>query len=187
MLFSQRKGLTPVKDVIQKECMDDDLRFGLWNALHTCLWENNNHLSYNQSFQTSKLYLLFQLYWHSLFKFPIDNLPGYFENALKLIRKHFFECEWYEAYDFIEFTAQNCPDELSKQFVPFCNQILEIENSAYRFVDKKLTDLTSEEEIESIEAAIKNTSKYSGVSQHLKTALKFLTDRKSPDYRNSVK
>ncbi|UVU12518.1 hypothetical protein L2Z12_19445 [Acinetobacter baumannii] len=26
----------------------------------------------------------------------------------------FFECEWYEVYDFIEFTAQNCPNSLKK-------------------------------------------------------------------------
>jgi hypothetical protein len=32
-LFSQRKGLKPVKSVMQVDSMDDDLRNGLWNAL----------------------------------------------------------------------------------------------------------------------------------------------------------
>ena len=31
MLFSQRKGLKPVKKEIQIDNMDDDLRIGLWN------------------------------------------------------------------------------------------------------------------------------------------------------------
>lgn len=54
-------------------------------------------------------------------------------------------------------------------------------------MDSQLTDITDEEEIESIEAAIGSTTKYSGANEHLKTALGFLSDRKSPDYRNSVK
>ncbi|MBE9594508.1 MAG: hypothetical protein IMF19_13640, partial [Proteobacteria bacterium] len=33
MLFSQRKGITPVKSVLQTDSMDEDLRNGLWNVL----------------------------------------------------------------------------------------------------------------------------------------------------------
>ncbi len=32
-LFSQRKGLKPVKSIIQIDSMDTDLRNSLWNAL----------------------------------------------------------------------------------------------------------------------------------------------------------
>lgn len=32
-LFSQRKGLKPVKSVMQIDSMDSDLRNGLWNGL----------------------------------------------------------------------------------------------------------------------------------------------------------
>ena len=167
--------------------MDNALRHGLWNALHLCIWERIQFNHYSESFRSSNVYILFQHYWHNLFKIPLDNLPNYLEDAHKRVRKHFFECEWYEVYDFIEFTAQNCPEDLKEGFINFCNHILEKELSAYRFVDSQLTDITSEEEIESIELAIDSTTKYSGVSKHLKTALSFLSDRKSPDYRNSVK
>ncbi len=187
MLFSKRKGFSQVRDSVQKEEMDDALQHGLWNALHICIWENIEYHHYSQAFQSSNVYSLFLRYWHDLFKWPLDNLPDYLDEAHKRVRKYFFECEWYEAYDFIEFTAQNCPDGLAKDFTEFCNHILEKELSAYRFVGNQLTDITSKEELESIELAIDGTTKYSGARKHLHTALAHLSDRKSPDFRNSVK
>jgi hypothetical protein len=187
MLFSKRKGFSPVKDTIQKDAMDDALRHGLWNALHLCLWERIEYNHYNHTFQSSNVYSLFQHYWHNLFKIPLDNLPGYLDEAHQRVRKYFFECQWYEVYDFIEFTAQNCPDKLKSEFINFCNHILEKELSAYRFIDHQLTDITDEEEVRTIESAINSTTKYSGARKHLKTALGLLSDRKNPDYRNSVK
>ena len=187
MLFSKRKGLSPVRDNVQKDGMDDALRYGLWNAQHLCIWERIIYNDYHQSFRNSNVYDLFQQYWYNLFKIPLDNLPNSFENANKLVRKHYFDCQWHEAYDFIEFTAQNCPEELMDEYVECCNNILEKELSAYRFVGSQLTDITSEEEIESIETAIDSTTRYSGANKHLQTALGFISDRKSPDYRNSIK
>lgn len=187
MLFSSRKGFTPVKDTIQKDTIDDALRHGLWNALYLCVWEKNEYADYENTFQSSILHPLFQHYWHNLFKRPLDNLPRYYDDAHKVVREYFFKCEWYKVYDFVEFTAQNCPEDLAESYIKFCNQIFEKELSAYRFIDNQLTDITSEEEIDSIELAIKSGSKYSGVDNHLKTALGFISDRKSPNYRNSVK
>lgn len=187
MLFSKRKKLSPVRDSIQKDGMDDALRHGLWNSLHLFIWKRIEFDHYSHSFESSNVYQLFQHYWHNLFKYPLDNLPQYLEEAHGRVRKHFFECEWYEAYDFIEFTAQNCPKNLRDEFIKFCNNILEKELSAYRFVNSQLADITNEEEIESIESAIKSTAKYSGASKHIDTALRLLSDRKSPDYRNSIK
>lgn len=186
-MFSKRKGLTPFRDTIQKEGMDDALRHGLWNAVHLCIWQKIRYSDYHQTFRSANVYGLFQHYWHNLFKLPLDNLPGHLDSAHQRVREHFFKCKWYEAYDFIEFTAQNCPNDLKDEYVEFCNHILEKELSAYRFVDSQLTDITSEEEIESIEAAIGSTAKYLGANKHIRTALGFLSDRKTPDYRNSIK
>lgn len=60
-------------------------------------------------------------------------------------------------------------------------------NSAYRIISEKVTEITSEQEIQSIEEAVNNTNPYSGVQQHLKQALQLMSDRKNPDYRNSIK
>ncbi|WP_276756137.1 AbiJ-NTD4 domain-containing protein [Pseudoalteromonas marina] len=187
MLFSKRKGFTPVKDTIQKETMDDQLRHGLWNSIHLCIWENISYNNYQQNFQSANIYSLFQFYWHELFGLPLDNLPTTIGLAHKIVRDHFFKGEWYAVYDFIEFTANHCPDNLSEGFIDFTNQILEKELSAYRFIGGQLTDITSEEEIECIESAIHIPSIYKSVTDHLKTSLSFISDRKSPDYRNSIK
>ena len=37
MNFSQRKKLEPIKNLIQKDGMDDDLRKALWNILTVCI------------------------------------------------------------------------------------------------------------------------------------------------------
>ena len=62
---------------------------------------------------------------------------------------------------------------------------MEVEKSAYRFVNDKITPIVNSEEIEAIEKAI---DKESGpVKEHLNSALEKLSDRKKPDYRNSIK
>ena len=33
MRFSERYGYKPIREIIQKESMDDDLKNGLWNVL----------------------------------------------------------------------------------------------------------------------------------------------------------
>jgi hypothetical protein len=69
----------------------------------------------------------------------------------------------------------------------FSNSVLEQELSAYRFVGGKITQITSEEEISEIEEALEVSEPLKAVNTHLRRALDLLADRKSPDYRNSVK
>lgn len=187
MLFSQRKGFKPVRSVIQKNSIDEALRTGLWNVLDVVLWENLQYEPFGRGFRNSNLWELFQRYWVALFNKPLDNLPNSFDDALYVVRDHFFQCEWFEVYDFIEFTAQSAPDKFQKVFVESCNYILKQEMSACRIIDKRITEITAEEEIDSIEAALSNTDKLKGVQLHLQAALALMSDRKSPDFRNSMK
>jgi len=38
--FSQRMGFKPVKNIIQINSMDMELKNALWNDLTTCIWKN---------------------------------------------------------------------------------------------------------------------------------------------------
>lgn len=186
-LFSQRKGLKPVKSIIQVDGMDEDLRTGLWNALTAFYWSkiDSNRISGNKYVQA----LLINI-WFYYFKRPLDTLNNNWSVTYKEIREYFWRAKWYEVYDFIEFVANNYRDygsDVNAQFIDFCNDILETELSAYRFVGGKITQITSEEEISEIEKAQENTETLKPVNVHLKTALDLLSDRKSPDYRNSIK
>jgi len=69
----------------------------------------------------------------------------------------------------------------------FCNSVLERELSAYRFVEGKITQITTEAEVSEIEEALEISKPSKAVNTHLKRALDLLADRKSPDYRNSIK
>ena len=181
MLFSQRKGIKPVKSIIQINSMDIALRNGLWNVLFSFYW------SYSEEWSSGNIDTLFKSLWHSYFKQPLDTL---LDKGHKTIRGYFFKCKWYEVYDFVEFVAQNYPDatkESNKKFMDACNSILERELSAYRFVGGRITEITSEEEISEIEEALRITEPIRNVRTHIKTALDLLADRKSPDYRNSIK
>jgi hypothetical protein len=82
--------------------------------------------------------------------------------------------------------AQNHPqDSRNEQFMGTCNAFLEREVSAYRCVDARIVRIVSEEEITAIEEALR--VKVSPVREHLSRALQMLSDRRHPDYRNSIK
>jgi len=188
-LFSQRKGIKPVKSVIQVNNMDDDLRIGLWNALTIFYWNQVKDICIWIS-HYKNIDILFKRLWNNYFKKPIDTLRNYWPDTLKEIREYFFNSKWYEVYDFIEFIANNYPDEYNQvnpKFMDFCNSVLERELSAFRFVKGKITQITSKEEVLEIEEALEISQPLKAANTHLKRALDLLADRKSPDYRNSIK
>lgn len=185
-LFSQRKGIKPVKKVMQVDNIDDDLRNGLWNALTFYYWDKTSGYSFLSMSQD--LYFFFRLLWHLYFKKTIDTLNDSWQATYQEIREYYFNCTWFEVYDFVEFISRNYPDELTnKEFIASCNNILEKELSAYRFIDGKITQMTLEEEIAEIEEALETTKPLKPVFHHIKSALDLFADRKSPDYRNSIK
>lgn len=194
LTFSQRKGLKQVRNVMQIDSIDSELRASLWNALTMFYWDIMTH-SYSVSSAElqaeSDIHTLCRRIWISYFIRPLDNLPHNWADRYKAIREYFFGCLWNEAYDFIEFVANNFPasypnENINENFMNYCNQILVSENSAYRFVNGRITQITSPLEISSIEEAIE-ANIFTPVHQHIETALKMFSDRKSPDYRNSIK
>lgn len=184
--FSQRKGLKPVKNIIQVESMDNELRNALWNALFNCHWKHMKEVPYKDSNRVYEAIL--EIIWQKYFKSPLDTIPLYMKECLSHIRKYYFSCEWNEVYDFVEFIANFCQlSENNLAFIKIFNEVLESELSAYRFVGGQITQITSEEEISEIEEALESVKLLQPVTHHLKTALDYMSSRKSPDYRNSIK
>lgn len=184
-LFSQRHDFKPVKKVIQVDSMDEELRNGLWNALHVFYWDK---VSVHSLKDSGGMYTLFLTLWLDYFKKPIDTMKSAWHDAHNEIRKYFFNCNWFEVYDFTEFIVNNYPySSTNERFMEYSNSILERELSGYRFIGKKIAPITSEEEIAEIEEALEPESSLKAVATHIKTALDCLSDKKSPDYRNSIK
>lgn len=181
--FSQRTGLRPVQKLLQLDSMDDDLKNGLWNALHLYLWTTFGLTHRNELVGLAAAHAFMRCCWIHHFKLPIDTIPEYSDVALQKIHDLFFSCNWYEVYDFLDFALEYAPRK--EDFRRYCNKVLEQENSAYRFVGNRLAPITSKEEIVAVETAA--SSPYSVVNTHLSTALSHLSNRTSPDYRNSIK
>ena len=186
MLFSQRKGLKPVRSVLQVDSVDIQLRNGLWNALDDSYWSKKDP-TYELLSNLPRLNLFCHSLWRGFFKETVDSIPTSWPDALTVIKDYFFRCQWYEVYDSIEFVSGMSLGFDRGHFMNACNVLFESEMSAYRFVDHRIVQMTSEEEIVEIEAALADDSSYYPVVQHLRTALDLLSDRESPDYRNSIK
>ena len=181
-LFSQRNGFVKARDIIQKESMDADLKIGLWNVLCIFVWGSfKNPFLYNDTSFDSFIKQI----WMYFFKYPLDTLDPYWDTTYPKIKQKYLNFEWYQVYDFLEFILNNYPRDTSQAFIDACNLVLEKERSAYRFVGNVITEITSEVEIKEIDEVIHKSP--NNVQKHLTTALKLLSDKKKPDYRNSIK
>jgi hypothetical protein len=185
--FSQRHGHTEVKKVVQIDSIDEELRNSLWNVFLLCVWEKVHHETYYTSFaQSNPEFAAFcKKIWFNYFKSPLDTIPAGYGEIYESFRRVFFACKWFELYDFLEEIALYFPFNAPERFIVACNQVLTAEVSAYRFVGKTISKVTDETELCSIQTAIDASNK--GVHTHLRRALELLSDRKSPDYRNSIK
>ena len=182
--FSERQGLTPVSEIIQTDSMTEELRNSLWNVLDLEIWSAPRFI--NDSYGPPGEIDPFSLsLWVKYFKKPIDERPHDQYAKMKAIRTHFFSCEWYQVYDFLEFVVFE-RKRSSPELTEYLNIILERELSGYRFVARCLTNITSQEEIDTIEEVVRD-SEFSGVSAHISRALSLYADRDNPDFRNSIK
>ena len=181
-LFSHRKGLKSVRVEIQTEGMDDGLKNRLWSALYTSYFR---HLIERETYYDDVD--LAKYLWLLYFKYPIDRLPSNGHNFVEeVVRKHFYHCVWHETLDLIEAVLRISQDsQTNVEFAEYCNLILQSELYGYRLVKDRFVKITSEEEIVEIESAIKSAPSESRV--HLTRSLEHLSDRESPDYRNSIK
>ncbi|QDJ43811.1 hypothetical protein CBR70_22285 [Bordetella hinzii] len=102
------------------------------------------------------------------------------------MKAKFFSCPWNEVYDILEFIYVSRRglkrDDGHRQTINF---ILEKHQSAYRLIDDQFGEITQGEEIAAIESALSVAS--NPVKQHLDEALRKLSDREQPDFRNSIK
>lgn len=196
MKFSQRIGKSPISKPIQIDGMDADLRNGLWNVFQVTILNNLAKETYGgrrPSFKGSSYHSFCKSLWHNFFKEPIDRIPDNWYSSEETIREFFFKSSWFRVYDFLEFTSiiqeQQIQSVLST-FRDLCNGVLEREFAGYRFIGETLSPITNETEIEEIANSLVKTNNFTslkGANLHLTSALHKLSDRKNPDYRNSIK
>ncbi len=189
MRFSQRMGKKPSTKNIQLESLDTDLLNGLWNVVKIFVLDTIP--KYDKYGGNTEFYNFSNILWHKFYKLPIDTVTENDFHTEKIIRDKFFNGEWYDIYDFIEFLAALELNSVNtSNFINAVNNILELEFSAYRFVDGKIAPISNKIEVNEIQQSldqVNNFTSLSGANIHLTNALDKLSDRKNPDYRNSIK
>jgi hypothetical protein len=172
-----------------------ELRIRLWNLLYQTLFKIIDEQTKN----------FIANIWDRFFKKeipPLDlplNVPAFetikkisgYPDSRKLllvIKKEYYSIKWFEVFDFLEFLCEYYPDkDVIKRLIPFLNKILEEEKSAYRIIDGIVVPLTGKEEIKEIEKALNPPDKFVPVREHIKSALKHLSDKKEPNYEDSIR
>lgn len=197
-LFSDRYGYTTPKDTLIREKLDTNII----NALCTCYDKLKDSLDDYDGDNTS--------YWQ-VRKYTYQELEEYvwcyFLNERKAdFRSHnqsysgvstsFLQDErhaWYKKMDLVDFTLRVLRgykggnfkyDKIVDRFELEINNSFSRLSYAYRVVDHRVVQITDEEEIMAIVDAMKVSD---SVKTHLSDALKHLSTRPNPDYRNSIK
>lgn len=182
--FSQRHGYSPMENAFQREVVDQPLRTKLWSVLAISIWNDYDMESYDKKEKTQHISNMIRRLWFNYFNKDMDTLPPFTNRygvpgSYSQLKKYFFSCEWYGVYDFLEALSLDASNLISKEIREWINQVLEEQNSAYRFVGEDIAEITA------IEEGLLHPEK--PVLIHLETALNMLSDKESPDYRNSIK
>lgn len=178
--FSDRLGITQLPKEIQINLVNDDLRTSLWNWIVEILQYDGGKESV-------------PILWKDYLKKPIHILSDPDKRNLAWLHGYFLQCEWYEAYNLVEFVFQhivlNPLISYRKDYDDKLNRVLERELSGYRMINHELVPIADEQEIESIREAISVSASVGldGPSLHIKKALSLLGRKPEPDYANSIK
>jgi AbiJ N-terminal domain 4 len=188
MRFSQRQALEPVSRVLQTNSMDEALRNRLWSIISIHCWGGPCGMLDIVSSDRTLHSLLISL-WHNHFKQPIDTIPTYRSEAINNVRSYYFSCKWYQAYNLLEFIADEHPlKTVSDRIIADSNTVLEQELSGYRFVQGQLVPIAGESEIMAIDRALGETAApFPYCAHHLEQAIFLLAQKPEADYRNSIK
>ncbi len=98
----------------------------------------------------------------------------YVANKISSLRDDFpdsFDCNCYT------YTFHDCTKEI--------NDLFKQEFVGYRMIDKQITPISDEIELEDVKQALSNP--FDGPRSHIRKALALLSDREKPDYKNSIK
>lgn len=186
MRFSDRIGATQPEIGIHLNSMPDALRTSLWNIFVQLY--GGRETNYWREIAAS-VATFFR-------KTPVDELPHFDVDLRNWLKKYFFQLDWYDAYNFLEFIIEKHEGAThgahrvtGKILESYVNSILEREHSGYRFIAHILSPISEQAEVEAIQEALGKLQDVGldGARTHIHTALDLFSKRPNPDYRNAIK
>lgn len=186
-LFSERYGYTKPSDIIIRERITPEIQ----NAIQNCIEDLIGKLDVINTYQSENTFSLIEkeIYVHYFNGLKSDYKYGFSIEYIK-----YKSNEWYKKLDIIELILENLKlisDEYTwyynvyDDFVQSLNYEFKRLNFGYHIIENKITEVTSEEEIITIENALKVSK--DNVREHLHNALDLYSKRPTADYRNSIK
>lgn len=188
-LFSERYGYTKPSDVIIREKITSEIQ----NAILSCFDRLYKRMIYNTSI--SKCYHEMEMYlWTNFLNKRASELKEYQSVATVYIESPVNL--WYNKLNVIELCIKVLyhfaeSKKLSQLAVcadifvgELCREFKRL-NFAYRIINKEIVEITSEEEIITIEEAL--SSSKDNIRIHLSKALELYSQKPTGDYRNSIK
>ena len=191
VLFSERYGYTSLSDVIIRETMTRDIE----NALCSCF-----DLLKVQLYQVDyrrEIYKDLELYlWTNFLNNRRNSFFGDYDSYAVVATRVLTDNSiiWYSKLNLVEMSVKwLCEKSKSNQslknvvdeFTKMINSEFERLHYAYRFVGEEIVEITSNEEVQAVEDAMKNSQ--SNAALHLQSALELLAKKPIGDYRNSIK
>lgn len=181
--FSQKIGAIDVEKVIQKESISQSLRNGLWNVVYDFTFNRitDRHLIFAPAWE-----IFFKEIWTNFFKEKVDEMDCDVSNLKRILKKWWDSCNWNELYDFLQFCTEHS-FKGNEAFAQAINEELSKELSGYRVIGEEVVPIIDDTEIKEIQTSLEIKGKFDPAREHLQAALRKLSDRKKPDYRNSIK
>ncbi len=186
MKFSERYGYLKPSEVIIREQITPEIQ----NAICTCYDDLSKEMNYFEG--DGKEYARLE---ENIWCYFLNNRKNDFwlSGGYRIVSTRFIgdsNKQWYEKLDLIEMTInyffnKHIYIRILGNFISNINAEFERLNFGYRIVENQVVEITSEQEIKTIETAIESNKE--NVKLHLNNALKLYAQRPNADYRNSIK
>ena len=197
--FSDRYAIKPVNTEIQIKEFDQRTRVQLQNMLsemYTDVYEGETYYG-RPCIQEFFCFVLGTIYSE-----PIDVRETYHDD--EIFSKYIYSTIMHDEYDdvltlleaIVQYWDQYLKSNMNYYYHPYqgyleesvfdeVNTVFKREYVGYRFIDGKITPISDEYEVSSIQEVLKN--QYQPVRDHISKANALLADREKPDYENSIK
>lgn len=178
MLFSERNGITPSKAIIYNS-ISRSCKNRVINLINM-MFQN-----YLDAKEIKALYInILDEFGIKIDTYIISNTAEFlYEYLIDEFNELWEKVSWNHCFDVLEIMLQE--EYYDIDFKCEINEIFEEEKMGYRIIDDQIVDITNESEIEEIEEAI--DSNFNTVNDHIQKSLELYSDRKNPDYKNSIK
>ncbi len=174
--FSERMGFAEPRSVLQLDVVSEGLR----NRLLNCFVKHRPKMETDHYRPSSFASAIAD----GFFKLSVAAMkPRDIETRITQL---YAEDEWFRVYDFIEFVRgiRTWPLRDPRSFELACNEVLEEELSGYRFLNGMVVPVSSTEEMQAIDQALRN--RVPATRQHLQRAVELLAARPEPNCAKSI-